>query len=209
MQWPRNSCCSFLTCLALLLFSSHVTSRLWNPHLLWLYNLVFVLGPLYIWTLTWFDLTFQHLMPHVGLALLNFKLTWFAFGFYNFMVVRLWTNYISLWGLLEKEMATHSNILAWKIPCTEDPGRLQSMGSQRVGHDWATSLWGLCLAKWRNCSLLIELWGLTNNIYKVSSAVDHTKEVFKWHFLSWQSSLGSRNWVIPSQALKISAKPLH
>ena len=42
--------------------------------------------------------------------------------------------------LLEKEMATHSSILAWKIPWTEDPGRLQSMGSQRVGHDWATSL---------------------------------------------------------------------
>ena len=41
---------------------------------------------------------------------------------------------------LEKEMATHSSILAWKIPWTEDPGRLQSMGSQRVGHDWATSL---------------------------------------------------------------------
>ena len=37
--------------------------------------------------------------------------------------------------LLKKEMATHSNILAWKIPWTEDPGRLQSMGSQRVGHD--------------------------------------------------------------------------
>ena len=36
---------------------------------------------------------------------------------------------------LEKEMATHSSILAWKIPCTEEPGRLQSMGSQRVGHD--------------------------------------------------------------------------
>ena len=36
---------------------------------------------------------------------------------------------------LEKEMATHSSILAWKIPWTEDPGRLQSMGSQRVGHD--------------------------------------------------------------------------
>ena len=42
--------------------------------------------------------------------------------------------------LLEKEMATHSSILAWKIPWTEEPGRLQSMGSQRVGHDWATSL---------------------------------------------------------------------
>ena len=36
---------------------------------------------------------------------------------------------------LEKEMATHSSTLAWKIPQTEEPGRLQSMGSQRVGHD--------------------------------------------------------------------------
>ena len=36
---------------------------------------------------------------------------------------------------LEKEMAAHSSILTWKIPWTEEPGRLQSMGSQRVGHD--------------------------------------------------------------------------
>ena len=36
---------------------------------------------------------------------------------------------------LEKGMATHSSILAWKIPWTEEPGRLQSRGSQRVGHD--------------------------------------------------------------------------
>ena len=36
---------------------------------------------------------------------------------------------------LEKEMATHSSTLAWKIPWTEEPGRLQTMGSQRVGHD--------------------------------------------------------------------------
>ena len=42
--------------------------------------------------------------------------------------------------LLEKEMATHSSILAWKIPWTAKPGRLQSMGSQRVGHDLGTSL---------------------------------------------------------------------
>ena len=35
---------------------------------------------------------------------------------------------------LEKEMATHSSILAWEIPWTEEPGRLQSMGSQRVGN---------------------------------------------------------------------------
>ena len=36
---------------------------------------------------------------------------------------------------LEKGMATHSSILAWRIPWTEEPGALQSMGSQRVGHD--------------------------------------------------------------------------
>ena len=42
--------------------------------------------------------------------------------------------------LLKREMATHSSILAWKIPWTEEPVRLQSMGLQRVGHDWATSL---------------------------------------------------------------------
>ena len=39
------------------------------------------------------------------------------------------------WEDLEKEMATHSSILAWKIPWMEEPGRLQSMRSQRVGHD--------------------------------------------------------------------------
>ena len=37
--------------------------------------------------------------------------------------------------LLEKEMVTHASVLAWKIPWMEEPGRLQSMGSQRVGHD--------------------------------------------------------------------------
>ena len=41
---------------------------------------------------------------------------------------------------LEKEMAIHSSTVAWKIPWTEEPDRLQSMGSRRVGHDWVTSL---------------------------------------------------------------------
>ena len=40
---------------------------------------------------------------------------------------------------LEEEMATHSSILSWKISWAEEPGGLQSMGSQRVGHDWATN----------------------------------------------------------------------
>ena len=41
------------------------------------------------------------------------------------------------WKDLEEEMTTHSSILAWKIPWTEEPGGLQSMGLQRVGHSWA------------------------------------------------------------------------
>ena len=44
-------------------------------------------------------------------------------------------------------MAPHSSTLAWKIPWAEEPGRLQSMGSRRVGHDWATSLSLLCIGE--------------------------------------------------------------
>ena len=46
----------------------------------------------------------------------------------------------------EKAMATHSSTPAWKIPGTEEPGRLQSMGSLRVGHDWETSLFHFSLS---------------------------------------------------------------
>ena len=46
-----------------------------------------------------------------------------------------WVRSLGGEDLLEKEMATHSSILAWKIPWTEESGRLQSMVSQRVGHD--------------------------------------------------------------------------
>ena len=49
----------------------------------------------------------------------------------------------------EKAMASHSSTLAWKIPWTEKPGRLQSMGSLRVGHDWATSLSLFTFMHWR------------------------------------------------------------
>ena len=55
----------------------------------------------------------------------------------------MWETWVQSLGwedLLEKEMGTHYSTLAWKIPRTEEPGRLQSMGSQRVGHDRVTSL---------------------------------------------------------------------
>ena len=50
----------------------------------------------------------------------------------------MWVRFLGQEDPLEKEMATHSNILAWEILWTEEPGRRQSMGSQKVGHDLAT-----------------------------------------------------------------------
>ena len=47
----------------------------------------------------------------------------------------MWVQYLSQEDPLEEGTATHSSILAWKIPLREDVGRLQSMGSQRVGHN--------------------------------------------------------------------------
>ena len=68
----------------------------------------------------------------------------------------MWETWVQSLGWedpLEKEMATHSSTLAWKIPWTEEPGRLQSMGSQRVWHDWVTSLsfffFLLQMSRWR------------------------------------------------------------
>ena len=64
---------------------------------------------------------------------------------------RWWTftnkGYLQYWT--EKTMAPHSSTLGWKIPWTEEPGRLQSMGSWRVGHDWVTSLSLFTFMHWR------------------------------------------------------------
>ena len=53
---------------------------------------------------------------------------------------KTWVQSLGQEGLLEKEIATHSSIFAWKTLWMEDPGGLQSMGSQRVRHNWVTSL---------------------------------------------------------------------
>ena len=68
---------------------------------------------------------------------------------------------------MKKEMATHSSILAWRIPWTEEPGGLQSTGSQRVGHDWVNLLTYLLTypnieknqVNRKNCFFHGSLWG--------------------------------------------------
>ena len=87
--------------------------------------------------------------PTANQGLLNLYLTWVTYEWTSLVAqtvkhlsTMLETQVRSLGqeDPLEKAMATHSSTVAWKIPWTEEPGRLQSTGWQRVGHDWATSL---------------------------------------------------------------------
>ena len=71
-----------------------------------------------------------HSMPFDDKEIVNIELVG------DFISLRnIWA---SLVAQTEKAMAPHSSTFAWKIPWMEEPGRLQSMGSLRVGHDWAT-----------------------------------------------------------------------
>ena len=71
--------------------------------------------------------------------------------------------------VLEKAMAPHSSTLAWKIPWTEEPGRLQSMGSHRVGCDWATSLSLFTFMHWRR------KWATHSSVlaWRIPGTVEH------------------------------------
>ena len=67
--------------------------------------------------------------------------------FFSTIALQLFNNFYTT--LAEKAMAPHSSTLAWKIPWTEKPGRLQSMGSLRVGHEWVTSRSLFTFLHWR------------------------------------------------------------
>ena len=75
-------------------------------------------------------------------------------------VQETWVRSLGQEGPLEKEMTTHSSILAWRIPWMEEPGGLQSMRSQRVGHNWVTSLHFTCSSVGKEFSCSIRDLGL-------------------------------------------------
>ena len=85
---------------------------------------------------------------------------------------------------LVKEMAAHSSVLAWKIPWTEEPGRLQSMGLQRLGYDWATSLTYLT-----PCG---QTYVLLTTSSPLQAPVNWTHS---YHILRWQSQNGHSLYV--------------
>ena len=82
---------------------------------------------------------------------------------------------------LEKEMVTHACVPAWRIPWTEKPGRLQSMGSQRVRHDWATSL---SLSFTMNIGVRVSFWASL-----VAQPVKNPPAMWK----TWVRSLGQED----------------
>ena len=82
----------------------------------------------------WNTLWIYHILHSVGTSLVTQTVK---------HLPTMWETWVRSLGWedpLEKEKATHSSTVAWKIPWTEDPGRLQLMGLQRVGHDWVTSV---------------------------------------------------------------------
>ena len=125
--------------------------------------------------------------------------------------------------LSEKAMATHSSILAWKIPWTEEPGRLQSMGSRRVGHNWTTSLslftFMLWRRKWQPTPVFLlgesqgqwslvgcHLWGRTESDMTEANLQQQQQRASCWGWkrrvkkLAWKSTFRKRrSWhLVPS-----------
>ena len=68
-----------------------------------------------------------------------------------------WVQSVDWKDPMEKGMATHSSILAWRIPRTQEPGRLQSVGSQSVGHDWVTHI-HTCIRMNKEGTSLVGQW---------------------------------------------------
>ena len=79
------------------------------------------------------------------------------------LMQKTWVQSLGQEVLLEKEMATHSSILAWRIPWTEEPGGLQSIGSQRVRHNWPLTLFFLAKREGNKCHIKIFLKSVAFN----------------------------------------------
>ena len=113
----------------------------------------------------------------------------------------LLTRILSISGHMEKEMAIHSGTLAWKIPWTEKPNRLQSVGSQRVGHDGATALhfhFQVILELWIKTSSLSRRfatpmgWNFGKVTYISGFQQHHLKNKLILEFINWVNSWGQK-----------------
>ena len=95
------------------------------------------------------------------------------------------TRELHIWSLgqedtLEQGMATQTRNLAWRIPWTEEPGGLQSMGSQRAGHDWVTNI--LITINSLTSFLSLASWTMYRNIFLYFSHSSNTAHCFQFLF---------------------------
>ena len=119
--------------------------------------------------------------------------------------------YLGWEDFLEKEMVTHSSILAWKIPRMEEPGRLQSMGSQRVGHDWATSLSLSISNEWKDFATLSIWFWSKNEVRDVDLAIQLQSQ-FSCSVVSdslWPHGLQHSRLPCPSSILEPTQTHIH
>ena len=101
---------------------------------------------------------------------------------------------------LEKGMATHSTILAWRIPWTEEPGGLQPMGLQRVRHDWATNTHKLPFAV-RTWTILRGVWGRTDTSICMAESLCYSPEITTISLINYTP--------IQNKRLKKNPRPSH
>ena len=112
-----------------------------------------------------------------------------------------WLGFTSTVGP-EKAMAPHSSTLAWKIPWTEEPGGLRSMGSLRVRHNWVTSLWLFtfmnCRRKWQPTPVFLpgESQGWRGAWWAAVYGVAQSRTRLKWFSSSSGGSAGTSPWFI-------------
>ena len=93
---------------------------------------------------------------------------------------------------LEKEMITHSSILAWRTPWAQEHGGLQSMGSQRVRHNWVTNTFSFFLPQ-LNFSLFIDWCGSSTIKYKFRKVLHYRQTKRKYHIFGSFSYLCMQN----------------
>ena len=105
------------------------------------------MGLVVLWHVECSQTRSQTHVPYIGRWILDHWITREIYFNFLFLFLQWFLGYLGPYS--RKAMATHSNTLVWKIPWTEEPSRLQSMESLRVGHDWATSLSLFTFMHWR------------------------------------------------------------
>ena len=102
---------------------------------------------------------------------------------------KMWVWYLGWDDPLEDGMATHSSILTWRIPWTEEPDRLQSIGAQRVRHDWSDFMHAY-ISRWKNVDMTFDGKSDTSSIVRE----EKKRGLCRCNWSEWQDNEGVHLW---------------